>query len=71
MIVLGFGRPFQGHNLSWYDVDWETERGVMDVGMVGMVQAENQRCHSDVRCDRHEAHQCHLVDREEIINIIA
>ncbi len=39
MSVLGFSRPFQGRNLSWYDVDWETEGGVMDVDVVGMVQA--------------------------------
>jgi hypothetical protein len=36
----------------------------VDIDVVGMVQAASQRCHSDVRCDCHEAHQCHLVDRE-------
>ncbi len=38
----------------------------MDVNVVEMVQAANHRCHSDVCCDCHEAHQCHLVEREEM-----
>ncbi len=38
----------------------------MDVDVVGMVQAASQRCHSDVHCDCHKAHQCHLVEREEM-----
>ncbi len=38
----------------------------MDVNVVGMVQVASQRCHSDVRCDHHEVHQCHLVEREEM-----
>jgi hypothetical protein len=42
------------------------EGGVMDVNVVGMVQVASQRCHSDVRCDHHEVHQCHLVEREEM-----
>ena len=42
------------------------KRGVVDVDMGGMVQAASQRCHSDVRCDCHEAHQCHWVEREEM-----
>ena len=38
----------------------------MDVDVVGMVQVASQRCHFDVRCNRHEAHQCHLVERGKI-----
>jgi hypothetical protein len=38
----------------------------MDVDVVGMVQVASQRCHSDICCDCHEAHQCHLVEREEM-----
>jgi hypothetical protein len=66
MSFLGFGRPFQGHNLSWYDVNWETEGGGVDVDVVGMVQVASQRCHSDICCDRHEVHQCHLVERDDM-----
>ncbi len=57
--VLGFRQPFQGHNLSWYDVDWETVGVVVDINVVGVVQAASQRCYSDVCCNCHEAHQCH------------
>ncbi len=39
---------------------------MVDVNVVGMVKAESQCCHSDIRCDRHEAHQCHLVERKEM-----
>ena len=39
---------------------------MVDVNMVGMVQAASQRCHSDVRCNYHEAHQCHLVERRKM-----
>jgi hypothetical protein len=39
------------------------EGGVVDVNVVGMVQAASQRCHSDICCNPHEAHQCHLVER--------
>ena len=41
---------------------WRGGEGV-DVNLVGMVQVASQRCHSDVCCNRHEAHQCHLVER--------
>jgi hypothetical protein len=40
--------------------------GVVDVDMVGMVQAVIQRCHSNFRHDCHEAHQCHLVERKKM-----
>ena len=60
-------RPtISGSYLFWYDVDWETEGGVVDVNLVGMVQAASQRCHSDVCCDQHKVHHCHLVEREEM-----
>ena len=39
---------------------------MVDIDVVGMVQAASQRCHSDVCCDHHKAHQCHLVEREEM-----
>jgi hypothetical protein len=42
--------------------------GVANIDVVGMVQAASQRCHSDsdVHCDCHEAHQCHLVKRKKM-----
>ncbi len=36
---------------------------MVDVDVVWMVQAASQHYHSDVCCNRHEAHQCHLVER--------
>ncbi len=47
-------------------MDWETEGGVVEVDVVGMVQAASQRCHSDFCCYRHKVHQCHLVEREKM-----
>jgi hypothetical protein len=52
--------------MSWYDVDGEMTGGVVDINMVGMVQAASQCCNSDIRCDHHEVHRCHLVEREEM-----
>jgi hypothetical protein len=40
--------------------------GVVNVNVVGMVKAASQQCHSDVRCDCHEAHQCHLVKKKKM-----
>ncbi len=39
---------------------------MVDVDVAGMVQAASQHCHSDVCCDLHKAHQCHLVERGEM-----
>ncbi len=40
--------------------------GVANINVVGMVQAASWHCHSDIYCDCHDAHQCHLVEREEM-----